>query len=171
MAEGAQLILYPHATTMLSDQCKYGIVYSQCHRYYMRCTLLKDFQEACKILIETLALYHCRYCRGLCCEEGDSTAGTGLLPPSLSPPGVAHRGVVGVVWGRGAPPSGEVVRSAGGCRGLVVGTVTRVGEGQRERGTGPRGRSPLWAWRLARFRSTLWLDSRIEPGRRVTPCA
>jgi hypothetical protein len=55
MAEGAQLIFYPHATTMLSDQCKYGIVYSQCHRYYMRCTLLKDFQEACKILIETLA--------------------------------------------------------------------------------------------------------------------
>ena len=32
------MVVYPHKDTMLTKQCKYGIVYSQAHRFMRRCT-------------------------------------------------------------------------------------------------------------------------------------
>jgi hypothetical protein len=56
MAAGAKLIYYPHASSMLSEQCKYGIVFSSAYRYFGHCTILQDFQTEMINIIKTLVL-------------------------------------------------------------------------------------------------------------------
>ena len=36
------MVVYPHKDTMLAKQCKYGIVYSQAHRFMRRCKAEAD---------------------------------------------------------------------------------------------------------------------------------
>jgi len=45
------MVIYPQADTMLSKQCKYGIVYSQAHRFMRRCTFRSDFDDALRDLV------------------------------------------------------------------------------------------------------------------------
>jgi len=40
------MVIYPQANTMLSKQCRYGIVYSQAHRFMRRCSFRSDFDAA-----------------------------------------------------------------------------------------------------------------------------
>ena len=45
------MVIYPQANTMLSKQCKYGIVYSQAHRFMRRCSFRYDFDTALRDLV------------------------------------------------------------------------------------------------------------------------
>ena len=40
------MVVYPQKDTMLAAQCKFGIVYSQAHRFMQRCTFRSDFDSA-----------------------------------------------------------------------------------------------------------------------------
>ena len=51
---GVKFVKYPAASSMLSKQCKYGIVYSQSFRFARRCSLAHDFFYVTAQLIVTL---------------------------------------------------------------------------------------------------------------------
>ena len=44
------MMVYPQADCMLSNQCKYGIVYSQAHRYMQRCSFCSDFETLSAVI-------------------------------------------------------------------------------------------------------------------------
>ena len=45
------MVVYPQVDTMLSRQCKYGIVYSQAHRFMRRCSFRADFDAAIRDMV------------------------------------------------------------------------------------------------------------------------
>ena len=45
------MVIYPQVDTMLSKQCKYGIVYSQAHCFMQCCSFRSDFDAALKELV------------------------------------------------------------------------------------------------------------------------
>ena len=42
-AAGVDFVYYPHVTSLLSMQCKYGIILSQSYRFVRRCSVIHDF--------------------------------------------------------------------------------------------------------------------------------
>ena len=53
VAQGLKLNKFPHPESKLSQQCKYGVITSQCHRYRMACTRLRDFLKPAQTLYNT----------------------------------------------------------------------------------------------------------------------
>ena len=51
---GVQFIFYPAVSSALSNQCKYGIVFSHCHRLLSRCSYKADFILAVQDLMRKL---------------------------------------------------------------------------------------------------------------------
>ena len=42
---GLKLNMFPHPTSKLSTQCKYGVITSELHRYNVACAQLRDFMQ------------------------------------------------------------------------------------------------------------------------------
>ena len=47
------MVLYQRPTTMLTDQCIYGVVYSEMCRFSRRCSRLGDFMAASRRMVGT----------------------------------------------------------------------------------------------------------------------
>ena len=62
------MVVYPHKDTMLAKQCKYGIVYSQAHRFMRRCTFRSDFDYATAPLL-TFLIQSKQYSESLCFRQ------------------------------------------------------------------------------------------------------
>ena len=58
-ASGVHFVYYPHVTSLLSMQCKYGIVLSQSYRYVRRCSIVQDFFYSVAKLIHYMVSIKC----------------------------------------------------------------------------------------------------------------
>ena len=66
-AAGVQFVYYPDVSSLLSTQCKYGIVLSQSNRFVRRCTIPHYFFEAVARLIHYMVARK-QYQLGRCLE-------------------------------------------------------------------------------------------------------